>query len=348
MAFRSPDVLRNITDNAVAPDEDADDEDIDSGDADPNISLWNSEFERMKDLVHVISFRLAMSTPLLLVSKDIHSEVTRLLDNLQQYLAAQIYLQRIMEPTQAFLDIASRSRFAVAAGPIETLFLVKHLPDSIKPLVKEMAFMLQTWDDAGPLWGSWRGDGCVVTNTLCSELPNLRTIAMEVPDRLSGHELWTAAPLHHFHDLLKSKRIDTVRIFYGDGSIEEDDVEEIEAEDDDLEQVYRREFGPRNDVKDEEEIPEILRKSSSYIETKQREFDVVKVPSWTQWMSEPRFLEKEKLSRTIEITRWEDTKLGSATYKQLVEKFDGVFEPQPVPESGSWTESEFESESEFE
>jgi hypothetical protein len=92
-----------------------------------------------------------MSTPPLLVSKGIHSKVARLLDNLRKLLASQIYLQLIKTPTQAFLEVASRSRFAITAGPIETLFLVKHLPDSIRPLVKEIAFKIQTWDDAGPL-----------------------------------------------------------------------------------------------------------------------------------------------------------------------------------------------------
>jgi hypothetical protein len=54
-------------------------------------------------------------------------------------------------------------------------------------------------------------------------------------------------------------------------------------------------------------------------------------------------LEKEKLARTIEITRCEDTKLSSNPYKQLVERFDGVFEPEP--ESGSESEPDFKSES---
>jgi hypothetical protein len=161
-----------MTDHAVAPGEDADDNghDDESGNIDPNIRIWNDHIGR-KGRLRVMKFRLAMSTPLLLVSKEAHFAVKRLLDNLQKSLAAQIYLQRIKEPTQAFLDVASRSRFAIDAGPVETLFLVKHLPDSIKPLIKEMSFSLQIWDDAGELWGSCSGDGCEVTNTLCSELP---------------------------------------------------------------------------------------------------------------------------------------------------------------------------------
>lgn len=73
-----------------------------------------------------------------------------------------------------------------------------------------------------------------------------------------------------------------MRILYGDGSVEEEDDDEVAAKDEDLEQGYRRKFGPRNDVKDKEKVPPFLRRSSSYVESKQRKFDVVKVPSWTQ------------------------------------------------------------------
>lgn len=257
----------------------------------------------MQDLLHVISFRLATSTPLLLVSKSINAEVTRLLKNLRNLLASQIYLQRIKEPTQAFLDVASRSRFVISLGPAETLFLVKRLPDNMKPLVKEIAFTLQPWDDAGPLWGTLWSAGSVLTNTLCSELSNLRTIAMELPHSGSEQEFWTAAPLRHLHDLLQSRRIDKVLFPYSNG----DDAE-----------TYVNHFGPRNDAEDPEEIPSWMRHTASYIATEQREFDIVDVPSWTRWMSEPRFWEKQRLARTVQITRWGDTKLGSKTWRHIV------------------------------
>ncbi|KAJ8111746.1 hypothetical protein OPT61_g5730 [Boeremia exigua] len=171
---------RTMSRAPITSNEDADFGEYDdvSGDVDPNFTISDNG---IYSLTQLMSFRLSTSTPLLLVSKHIHSEVTRLLEDLQELLVSQIYLQRIKEPTQPFLEIASRSRFVVIGGPIETLFLVKHLPAAIKPLVREMAFALQTWDDAGPLWGTLQETSSEVTNTLCSELPNLRTIAMEVP-----------------------------------------------------------------------------------------------------------------------------------------------------------------------
>lgn len=334
MTFHSLDVLRNMTDRVVAPGEETDDNghDDESGNIDPNIRIWNDHVGR-KGRAVVMTFRLAMSTPIQLVSKEARFAVKRPLEKLRKSLAAQIYLQRIKEPTQDFLDVVSRSRFAIDAGPVETLFLVKHLPASIKPLVKEMALSLQLWDDVGELWGSCSGDGCEVTNTLCSELPNLRTVAMQVPRSLEEHDDWVAASLHHLHDLLQSKRIDTVRIFHYQGSVEEE--EGYGDADEELEKIYRKEFGPRNDVPDPEEVPPCTRHSSSYIETKQREFDVVKVPSWTQWMIEPRFMEKELRARTIEITRWEDTRLGSRTYKHIVESSEDLSEAEATSGAAS-------------
>lgn len=180
---------------------------------------------------------------------------------------------------------------------------MKHLPDSIKPLVKEMAFTLQTWDEAGPLWS--RPD---VTNTLCSELLNLRTIAMEVLYEDGNSDFCTEAPLHHFHALLQSKRIDTVCLFYGDGKGGGDDKE-----------VYRHEPGPRNDAEEVEESASYQEMFGGFVGPKRREFDIVEVPSWTQWTTEPGYLERQNLARMIEITRWEDKKLGSKTYKHHFE-----------------------------
>jgi hypothetical protein len=193
---------------------------------------------------------------------------------------------------------------------VEALFFVKHLPDSMKLLVTEVAFTLQTWeeDEEAELWGSIEEDfPDVVAHTLCSELPNLRTVAMEVPHSSSQLELWATASLYRFHDLLESHRIDTLRLFYGDGLGGGTDLE-----------VYSKIFGPRNDAEDPEQLSFDALNSGDWIATRDRKFDVVEATTWSEWMTEPRFLEKERMARTIEITRWDDKKLGSDSYNEIV------------------------------
>jgi hypothetical protein len=272
------------------------------------LSLKDEDYPQKE--LFALSFRLSTSTPLLLVSKDTNSEVTRLLNKMQQLMSSQIYLQRIKQPTAEFLEIASRSRLAFTNGPVEAMFLVKHLPESIKPLITEVAFSLQMWDEdeEADLWGSNEGDlPDVVADCLCSELPDLRTVAMEAPNTPDQLEDWAEASLYRFQDLLESHRIDTLRLFYGDGLGGGADLE-----------VYSKIFGPRNDAEDPEPLSFDALNRGDWIATRDREFDVIEVCSWSDWMTEPRYLEKERLARTFEITRWDDKKLGSDSYKEIV------------------------------
>jgi hypothetical protein len=75
---------------------------------------------------------------------------------------------------------------------------------------------------------------------------------MEVPAMGGDRGFLTAAPLYHFHDVLQSKRIDTLHLFYRSGPDGRDDAE-----------VYETKFGPRNDEEDEEEISSWLPTSST-------------------------------------------------------------------------------------
>ncbi|KAF3039084.1 hypothetical protein E8E11_006719 [Didymella keratinophila] len=97
-------------------------------------------------------------------------------------------------------------------------------------------------------------------------------------------------------------------LFYGDGKGGGDDKE-----------VYRHEPGPRNDAEEVEESASYQEMFGGFVGPKRREFDIVEVPSWTQWTTEPGYLERQNLARMIEITRWEDKKLGSKTYKHHFE-----------------------------
>ena len=163
-------------------------------------------------------------------------------------------------------------------------------------------------DEEADLWGSNEGDvPDVVADCLCGELPNLRTVAMEVPHSPDQLEDWAEASLYRFHDLLESRRIDTLRLFYGDGLGGGADLE-----------VYSKIFGPRNDAEDPEQLSFGALSAGDWIATRDRKFDVIEVGSWSEWMTEPRYLEKERLARTIEITRWDDKKLGSDSHKETV------------------------------
>lgn len=83
----------------------------------------------------ISSFALSTSTPFLLVTKEVSIDVTRLLESYKQLLASTMCLQRITSPSQDFLDIVARSRFAFDAGPLAAAFLLKHLPDSVRPTI---------------------------------------------------------------------------------------------------------------------------------------------------------------------------------------------------------------------
>lgn len=46
-------------------------------------------------------------------------------------------------------------------------------------------------------------------------------------------------------------------------------------------------------------------------------------------------MEKELRARTIEITRWEDTRLGSRTYKHIVESSEDLSEAEATSGAAS-------------
>jgi len=195
----------------------------------------NLDYRESPRLFAVLTSKVSIVTPLLAVSKNTNTEVTKVLATtkrplLQYYerlLSSSIHLHRIRSPSAALIDLWSSSELIFQNYSGGSLYFLKNLPDSLKSCVRRLVITgaLLAADD-GAIRTMWSKDnsrgGTLFTNWISDNLPNLRTVAIEIPSVLEGME-WNWNPASDYLcDMLQEGRLDTVRFFYKDYNKETD------------------------------------------------------------------------------------------------------------------------------
>ncbi|KAI4650900.1 hypothetical protein J4E93_003257 [Alternaria ventricosa] len=185
---------------------------------DPNLSIAGSP--RDDGNTAVLAFKILIATPLLAVSKATNEEVTKVLTITKKYyerlLLASIYLHRIASPSAALIDLWASCEFVLLHDYGKSIFFLKDLPDSLKYCVRRLVL---PYDFLSVIaYSRWTKEqsrgGALFTNWISENFPNLRTVAIEVPDVCEVMEMnWNEAS-DYLCEMLKNGRLDTVRFYY--------------------------------------------------------------------------------------------------------------------------------------
>jgi hypothetical protein len=186
----------------------------------------------------VLGFKLVTTTPLLLVSKDISTEVQDFLRLYQpnrwhSMIESTIHLHRIVSPCPDFLDICSRSRFVFDDGSPSALWFLHNMPECMKPCVRDVVITkscLAGGRDNIDAWDQYGGtDSCQFIRVLQNGCTSLKTIAVEVPSGFTGTRppyVYTSATgciLRLLHD----KAVNSVRLLNRMAVLEEPSFDKI-------------------------------------------------------------------------------------------------------------------------
>ncbi|KAI4916989.1 hypothetical protein J4E90_003494 [Alternaria incomplexa] len=187
---------------------------------DPNLSIAGSP--RDDGNTAVLAFKILIATPLLAVSKATNEEVTKVLTTTKKYyerlLLASIYLHRIASPSAALIDLWASCEFVFLHEYGKSIFFLRDLPDSLKSCVRRLVL---PYDFLSLIaYSRWTKEqsrgGALFTNWISDNFPNLRTVAIEVPDIDEVMEMnWNGAS-DYLCEMLKNGRLDTVRFWYKD------------------------------------------------------------------------------------------------------------------------------------
>ena len=187
---------------------------------DPNLSIAGSP--RDDGNTAVLAFKILIATPLLAVSKATNEEVTKVLTTTKKYyerlLLASIYLHRIASPSAALIDLWASCEFVFLHEYGKSIFFLRDLPDSLKSCVRRLVL---PYDFLSLIaYSRWTKEqsrgGALFTNWISDNFPNLRTVAIEVPDIDEVMEMnWNGAS-DYLCEVLKNGRLDTVRFWYKD------------------------------------------------------------------------------------------------------------------------------------
>ena len=189
---------------------------------------YNLQYPSVADLAAVLTFKVLISTPLLAVSKATDAEVQKVLDTTkdswiqyyQELISASTHLHRIRSPSVAIIDLWSCSELILDSYASSSMFFLHNLPDSLKSCTRRLVIcssLLGADDgDARIAWakGKTGRGGAFFTNWISDNLPNLRTVAIKIPDSSGGME-WNWNPASDLLcEMLQHGRLDTVRFFY--------------------------------------------------------------------------------------------------------------------------------------
>jgi len=177
----------------------------------------------------LLTSKVSIVTPLLAVSKKTNAEVMKVLTTTrrpllryyEELLSSSIHLHRIRSPSAALIDLWSSSELILQNYDGGSLYFLKNLPDSLKSCVRRLVItrtLLAADDDAAHIM--WSKDksrgGTLFTNWISDNLPNLRTVAIQIPNMFEEMD-WNWNPASDYLcDMLQEGRLDTVRFFYKD------------------------------------------------------------------------------------------------------------------------------------
>ena len=187
---------------------------------DPNLSIAGSP--RDDGNTAVLALKILIATPLLAVSKATNEEVTKVLittkKHYERLLWASIYLHRIASPSAALIDLWASCEFVLLHGYGKSIFFLKDLPDSLKSCVRRLVIPYELLSKIA--YSQWTKEqsrgGALFTNWISENFPNLRTVAIEIPDTDEVTEMnWNGAS-DYLCEMLRNGRLDTVRFYYKD------------------------------------------------------------------------------------------------------------------------------------
>jgi hypothetical protein len=145
-------------------------------------------------------------------------------------------MRRIISPSAAFVNLWARSQIVLEYYTEGSLFFLNKLPKELAATLRHLVITgaLLSADDR-PTCVAWFKDNNTgelsITRFLTDKFPKLNTVAIEVPGRYEGME-WNWNPANdYFCDVLRERRLDTVRFFY------KEDVDHIETDENFLKHV---------------------------------------------------------------------------------------------------------------
>jgi hypothetical protein len=258
----------------------------------------------------ILSFKVGVTTPLLLVSKVIHSEVREYLriyeigyiKQCHNEIASCIDKHRIISSSPLFREIWSRSRIVLNNSIVGTLWFLNNIPTGLAQDVYDIVITdeLLTMSDPDNVeaWNRPHGERrSFFPHFLNKKFPNLRHVALQVPSHQTDAYWYDDLIPTQVCEMLKDGEIDVVRFFYiGLGPCTETDHVFLE-----------RNVGPLSVAMSEtnsepnEEGADMVRTFHVVEEFDQSACEVH--PSWKLMGAR----------RVVRITRWADAKFESKT-----------------------------------
>ncbi|RAR09182.1 hypothetical protein DDE83_005642 [Stemphylium lycopersici] len=205
------------------------DENATSDTNEPEASLYSKrellekdEFVRdanSPDDFHVLlRFKIQVATTLHLVSKDMSAEVAKILPPAKA-VREMIYLHRIVLPTSAFVNMWSHSQLILEVNAVSSTFFLKNLPDVIKSKIRRLVLGRENMaiddDRAQKAWERDVDDRVpFFIRFIRQDLPNLDTLAIQVPHNLDFMQWYCHRATGYACDLLRDGHINTLFFYY--------------------------------------------------------------------------------------------------------------------------------------
>ncbi|KAI4682086.1 uncharacterized protein J4E88_004974 [Alternaria novae-zelandiae] len=184
----------------------------------------------------MLTYKIFMSTPLLLVSKEVNREAGRVLkankrgwiNYYNEVARSNIHYHRIIKPSKAFQYLWSRSQVVLENTTEDTLFFLQILPEVLKKSLHSLIITksLINIDDVFSI-ALWQTDdengGSFMSNLIKGHYPNLRTMALEIPstEEEMRSNLYNAS--RSLCDMLKMKDLNTLRYFFREACFSQSD-----------------------------------------------------------------------------------------------------------------------------
>ncbi|KAI4635506.1 uncharacterized protein J4E87_000458 [Alternaria ethzedia] len=198
---------------------------------DPNGSL--GAFSDHQDVM--LTYKIFMSTPLLLVSKEVNREAERVLrankrgwiNYYNEVARSNIHYHRIIKPTRAFQYLWSRSQVVLENTTADTMFFLQFLPEVLKKSLHSLIITKSLMIENELSIALWQTDdekgGSFMSNLIKEHYPNLRTMALEIPSTEEEMRSNINNAFGHLCDMLKMKDLDALRYFFREACFSQSD-----------------------------------------------------------------------------------------------------------------------------
>lgn len=198
----------------------------DSDEQDDSWDSESSEFEEGPVYLPTLAFRVSTFSPLLLVSKQVSSEVSHWIHSSGFQSSIHATIRRCvfgdtLDPSQdpGFVQLFKNSRLILSFTAKESISFLKRIPTEIRGHIESVVFTLHAtkFDDypTGLAWSKKKTERhSDYVEALQKSLPNLREIAMQMPLTGADDDYFCTTARNEVADLLFDGIIDTLRLVY--------------------------------------------------------------------------------------------------------------------------------------